>query len=46
MFVGSENFTNNSLENNRELGLIFSDAACMMGVHDAIMKDFAGGTAF
>ena len=46
MFVGSENFTNNSLENNRELGLIFSDAACMMGVHDAIMKDFAGGTAY
>jgi phosphatidylserine/phosphatidylglycerophosphate/cardiolipin synthase-like enzyme len=46
MFVGSENFTDNSLENNRELGLIFSDAACMTGVHDAITKDFAGGTAY
>jgi phosphatidylserine/phosphatidylglycerophosphate/cardiolipin synthase-like enzyme len=46
MFVGSENFTANSLQNNRELGLIFSDAACMTGVHDAISKDFAGGTPF
>jgi phosphatidylserine/phosphatidylglycerophosphate/cardiolipin synthase-like enzyme len=46
MFVGSENFTDNSLQNNRELGLIFNDAACMTGVHDAISKDFAGGTAY
>jgi phosphatidylserine/phosphatidylglycerophosphate/cardiolipin synthase-like enzyme len=46
MFVGSENFTNNSLQNNRELGLIFNDAACMTGVHDAISKDFSGGTAY
>jgi phosphatidylserine/phosphatidylglycerophosphate/cardiolipin synthase-like enzyme len=46
LFLGSENFTQNSLQNNRELGLIFSDAACMTGVHDAITKDFAGGTAY
>lgn len=46
MFVGSENFTASSLNDNRELGLIFSDAACMTGVYDAITKDFAGGTAF
>ncbi len=46
LFVGSENFTENSLEDNRELGLIFSDAACMTGVYNAITKDFAGGTAF
>jgi len=46
MFVGSENFTGNSLENNRELGLIFSDAACMTGVYNAITKDFNGGTQF
>ncbi|MFZ0303961.1 MAG: phospholipase D-like domain-containing protein [Terracidiphilus sp.] len=46
LFVGSENFTANSLDNNRELGLIFSDAACMTGVYNAITKDFAGGTAY
>jgi phosphatidylserine/phosphatidylglycerophosphate/cardiolipin synthase-like enzyme len=46
MFVGSENFTENSLEDNRELGLIFSDAACMTGVHNAITKDFSGGTPY
>jgi phosphatidylserine/phosphatidylglycerophosphate/cardiolipin synthase-like enzyme len=46
LFVGSENFTENSLEDNRELGLIFSDAACMTGVQNAITKDFAGGTAY
>jgi phosphatidylserine/phosphatidylglycerophosphate/cardiolipin synthase-like enzyme len=46
LFLGSENFTQNSLQDNRELGLIFSDAACMTGVHDAITKDFAGGTAY
>lgn len=46
LFLGSENFTSNSLQNNRELGLIFSDAACMTGVHDAVMKDFSGGTSY
>jgi phosphatidylserine/phosphatidylglycerophosphate/cardiolipin synthase-like enzyme len=46
MFVGSENFTANSLLDNRELGLIFSDVVCMTGVHQAITKDFNGGTAF
>lgn len=46
LFVGSENFTANSLQDNRELGLIFSDAACMAGVQTAITADFKGGTAF
>ncbi|MGA9060930.1 MAG: phospholipase D-like domain-containing protein [Terracidiphilus sp.] len=46
MFVGSENFTTNSLENNRELGLIFSDATSMTGVQTAITSDFNKGTAF
>ena len=46
MFVGSENFTNPSLTENRELGLIFSDQACMAGVSAAITADFNGGTPF
>jgi cardiolipin synthase A/B len=46
LFAGSENFTANSLLNNRELGLIFSDAACMTDVYNAISADFANGTPF
>jgi len=46
LFVGSENFTTQSLTANRELGLIFSDAACMAGVNAAITADFNKGTAF
>jgi cardiolipin synthase A/B len=46
LFVGSENFTTASLGDNRELGLIFSDPACMAGVYAAITADFNGGQAF
>jgi cardiolipin synthase A/B len=46
LFLGSENFTADSLTKNRELGLIFSDAACMTGVYNALTKDFNGGTPF
>jgi cardiolipin synthase len=46
MFLGSENLSTDSLTKNRELGLIFSDAACMTGVYTAITKDFSGGSAF
>jgi phosphatidylserine/phosphatidylglycerophosphate/cardiolipin synthase-like enzyme len=46
MFLGSENLSTDSLTKNRELGLIFSDAACMTGVYTAITKDLSGGTAF
>jgi cardiolipin synthase A/B len=46
LFVGSENFTTDSLADNRELGLIFPDANCMAGVSAAITADFNGGTAF
>jgi phosphatidylserine/phosphatidylglycerophosphate/cardiolipin synthase-like enzyme len=46
LFLGSENFSTPSLTENRELGLIFSDAACMTGVYTAVSKDFTGGTAF
>jgi cardiolipin synthase len=46
LFVGSENFTTESLGQNRELGLLFSDPACMTGVYTAVTADFNGGTPF
>ena len=46
LFLGSENFTTESLGSNRELGLIFSDPASIAGVYTAVSADFAGGTAF
>jgi phosphatidylserine/phosphatidylglycerophosphate/cardiolipin synthase-like enzyme len=46
LFVGSENFSTDSLNDNRELGLIFSDPACMVGIEAAITSDFNGGTKF
>ncbi len=46
LFLGSENFTTESLGSNRELGLIFSDPACMTGVYTAVTADFNGGTRF
>jgi phosphatidylserine/phosphatidylglycerophosphate/cardiolipin synthase-like enzyme len=46
LFVGSENFSTDSLNDNRELGLIFSDPACMTGVYTAITGDYNKGTKF
>jgi cardiolipin synthase A/B len=46
LFVGSENFSADSLTENRELGLIVSDAACMTGVYNALTADFKNGTPF
>ena len=46
LFLGSENFSTDSLDKNRELGLIFSDTACMTGVSNALMRDFKNGTPF
>jgi phosphatidylserine/phosphatidylglycerophosphate/cardiolipin synthase-like enzyme len=46
LFVGSENFSTYSLDKNRELGLIVSDAGCMAGVEAAITADYKGGTKF
>lgn len=44
VFVGSENFSSNSLSDNRELGLIISDPTVASGVESAFNSDFAGGT--
>jgi cardiolipin synthase A/B len=46
VFVGSENFSDNSLNNNRELGLIISDTSVLTGVETTFGTDFANGTPY
>jgi cardiolipin synthase A/B len=46
LFVGSENVTTESLNDNRELGSIFNDAGCMTGVYTAVTADYNKGTKF
>ena len=46
LFVGSENFSTDSLDKNRELGLIISDSGCLAGVEAAITADYNGGTKY
>ncbi|HJQ48162.1 MAG TPA: phospholipase D-like domain-containing protein [Amycolatopsis sp.] len=46
VFAGSENFSDNSLNHNRELGLIISDATVLSGIESTFNSDFAGGTPF
>jgi phosphatidylserine/phosphatidylglycerophosphate/cardiolipin synthase-like enzyme len=45
-FVGSENFTQNSLDDNRELGVIFAVPSEVQKVASTIAQDFANGTPF
>lgn len=45
-FAGSENFSDNSLNHNRELGLITSDSGVVSGIEATFGGDFAGGTPF
>jgi hypothetical protein len=44
VFIGSENFSNASLTENRELGLIISNAAIMASIETTLTSDFIGGT--
>ncbi|AUG76066.1 cardiolipin synthase [Kitasatospora sp. MMS16-BH015] len=46
VFAGSENFSDNSLNHNRELGLIISDSAVLNGIESTFTTDFAGGTPY
>jgi phosphatidylserine/phosphatidylglycerophosphate/cardiolipin synthase-like enzyme len=41
-FVGSENFSSNSLNNNRELGLITTDSGVVSGLESTFDADFTG----
>jgi len=46
LFAGSENFSTASLNDNRELGLIFSDAASITAIEADILSDYNGGTKY
>ncbi len=46
LFVGSENFSDASLTENRELGLFTSDATVMTAVNKTLASDLAGGTPY
>ena len=41
-FAGSENFSDNSLNDNRELGLIITDSGVVSGLEAAFNADFSG----
>jgi phosphatidylserine/phosphatidylglycerophosphate/cardiolipin synthase-like enzyme len=43
MFVGSENFSRTSLDDNRELGLIISDPAALSAMARTFAADFGNG---
>lgn len=43
LFLGSENFSTSSLDDNRELGLIFNDPACMSAIQAALTADYNNG---
>jgi cardiolipin synthase len=45
-FVGSENFSSSSLEQNRELGVILSDPSVVSALSKVFASDFAGATPF
>ena len=44
-FAGSENFSSNSLNDNRELGLITTDAGVVSGLESTFSGDFSGSAA-
>ena len=46
LFIGSENFSTTSLDENRELGLMTTDPAILSSVSSTVDKDFAGATPF
>ena len=45
-YVGSENLTANSLDSNRELGLIISATSEIAKVEAAIDADFSAGVTY
>ncbi|MDH6115047.1 hypothetical protein P3T36_007336 [Kitasatospora sp. MAP12-15] len=45
VFAGSENFSDNSLNHNRELGLIISDSGVVSGIEAAFNADFGQTTS-
>ncbi|HTA63929.1 MAG TPA: phospholipase D-like domain-containing protein [Xanthomonadaceae bacterium] len=46
VFVGSENFSNPSLTENRELGVIIANKTIMTSLNTTLTSDYKGGTAY
>jgi hypothetical protein len=46
VFAGSEDFSDNSLNHNRELGLIVNDPDVLSEIETTFISDFNGGTTF
>ncbi|HEY6498636.1 MAG TPA: putative Ig domain-containing protein [Streptosporangiaceae bacterium] len=44
-FAGSENFSSNSLNDNRELGIITTDSGVVSGLESTFTSDFTGSAA-
>jgi cardiolipin synthase A/B len=44
--VGSQNFSNASLNKNRELGFITTNTTIVSGINSALASDYAGGTTW
>jgi phosphatidylserine/phosphatidylglycerophosphate/cardiolipin synthase-like enzyme len=46
VYMGSINYSNASMTENRELGLYISDAASVQSLYTTMAADYAGGTAY
>ena len=46
VFLGSENFSDASLTENRELGIILTDPSVISSINKTLSSDFAGGTTY
>jgi cardiolipin synthase len=46
VLIGSENFSNASLTENRELGVILTDPSILTSINTTLSSDFKGGTAY
>jgi cardiolipin synthase len=45
-YMGSINYSNASMNSNRELGMYVTDAAIITSIHDTMLADYNGGTPY
>ena len=45
-YMGSINYSNASMNSNRELGMYVTDAATITSIHDTMLADYNGGTPY
>jgi phosphatidylserine/phosphatidylglycerophosphate/cardiolipin synthase-like enzyme len=45
-YVGSINYSNASMNSNRELGMFVTDPSIITSLHDTMLADYNGGTTF